>query len=108
MGGYQLLSVGSLDGGLKAVLDRQQLLGQRYRDQLQSDFQLLCQLGSESIELDLRSLEFMDGRFPGLLVELATTLQAQGRRLTVVAAPGVADVLRVTKLNQLFEVVVAH
>ncbi len=100
---YQLLIVDHSHDEIVASLPHRQLIGPEDRERLAGDFQRLCESNASIIKLDLRVLEFIDGHFPGMLVALARNLAAAGSRLTVNVSPDIAEVLKITKLDQLVE-----
>ena len=104
MRAFHLLTI-RIDGPtLHADVSNSQLLGEDLQ-KLEDDFERLPELSASVVRLDLRSVQFMDGRVPGALIKLSLSLTKVAARLSVVASPGVEDVLRVTKLDQLFEVI---
>jgi anti-anti-sigma regulatory factor len=103
--GFRLLNVYLKGGTLHATLACPRLVGPEYAEALEEDLGRLHSLGSGTVWLDLRGVAFVDNRFAGLIIGLWCSLAAAGRRLTVQARPPLANVFRVTKLDQLFEMI---
>lgn len=100
---FHLLAV-RFDGHmLQADVPYSQLIGPECIKNLVDDFERLCEFGASVVRLDLCSVQFIDPRFAGTLITLAVSLKKVGARLTVTASPELEAVLRITKLDQLFE-----
>ena len=105
MRAFHLLTV-RIDGHtLHADVPYSQLIGQECINNLIDDFEQLCEFGASVVRLDLRSVQFIDARFVGTLITLAVSLKKVRARLIVQASRDLAEVLRITKLDQLFELI---
>ena len=102
---FRLLTVRFDGHTLHAVLPYTRLIGHWYREGLTEDFGQLPEFGASVIRIDLRSVESIDGYFLRPLITLAKSLAAVGARLTVEVSPKMEEVLRITRLDRLFEVV---
>lgn len=101
----RLLTARAEGGTIHAALPLSRVMGRACRDGLEHDCRLLAETGAVAVRLDLRAVAFIDGAFFGVLVGLARDLRRAGGRLTVEASADLADVLRVTRLDRLIEVV---
>ena len=103
-GGYRLLKIRQEGDAMIAILPLSRMLGNDLSQTLREDCQRLVQHASFSIVLDLRQVEFIDGSFFTRVLELWRGLKARSIPLTVWLSPGLAEVARITKLDQLLEV----
>ena len=103
---FHLLTVRFDGNTLHADVPYSQLIGPECINNLIDDFEQLCEFGASVVRLDLRSVQFIDGRFAGTLIVLVRSLTKVGARLIVQASRDLAEVLRITKLDQLFELIV--
>lgn len=103
--GFRVLTVHPNGDTVIAVLPHHRLLGLEYREGLEHDYLRLSQLGGTAVRLDLRAVEYIDGAFLGLLIKLVKGLAAGDGRLTVEVSDNLAEILRITKMDRLFEVV---
>ena len=102
---FHLLTVRFDGNTLHAEVPYSQLIGPECINNLIDDFEQLCEFGASVVRLDLRSVQFIDGRFAGTLIVLVRSLTKVGARLTVQASHDLEEVFRITKLDQLFEVI---
>ena len=77
-------------------------MGNDQGELLRQDYQQLAATGSASVELDLRSVNFIDGRFFVRLLELRRALQERSIGLALLPSANLSDVLRITRLDRLF------
>ncbi len=103
--GFQLLQVHRAENAVRAVLPYRRLFGRQHREELENDFQRLCALSAAVVELDLRSVQYIDGSFGGLVVRLAKLLSETGRPLTVYASADLEQVFRVARMDRVFTIV---
>ena len=105
--GYRILQTLQHDDLIIAALPFSKILGNEFNQSLDEDYERLIQQASRRVVLDLRQVEFIDGSFFTKLLELRRGLIERSIRLTVQMSPDLAEVARVTKLDQLLEVVVS-
>lgn len=86
-----------------AVLPLSTILGHDLSQALRWDFERLVPCAPDSILLNFRQVEFIDGSFFCRVLELRRELQEHSFGLTVQLSPSLAEVARVTKLDQLLE-----
>lgn len=103
-GGYRVLEIRREGDALIALLPLSKMLGNESSQRLREDCQRLVRHASCSVVLDLRQVEFIDGSFFTRVLELRRGLTERSVRLTVRLSPGLAEVARITKLDQLLEV----
>jgi anti-anti-sigma regulatory factor len=102
---FRLLTVRFDGHTLHAVLPYTRLIGHWYREGLDEDLDRLPRFGASVVRLDLRSVEFIDGYFLRPLIILAKSLATVEAQLIVEVSPKMEEVLRITRLDRLFEVV---
>lgn len=102
---YQLLEVESRGNTLVAVLPTPRPSGDSIRDKLRHDFALLATQAPDCVELDLRTVEYMDGAITTQLIQLWKRLKDRETRLIIVPTQPLAEIFEITKLDRLFEVV---
>ncbi len=100
---FHLLAVRFDGHTLHADVPHSRLIGPECVNNLIDDFEQLREFGATVVQLDLRAVQFIVGRFAGTLIVLAQSLTKVGARLIVTASPELEEVLRATKLDQLFE-----
>ena len=103
MSDFELLEVQSEDGVTYAK--PRSMHGLAYLEALSRDLELLATTGELDVRLDLRSAEVLSSGAIGSWVRLHTTLEAEDRKLTVMASHRVVEVMRVIRLTGLFKVV---
>lgn len=102
---YQILQVQSRGDVVLAWLNESRVIGDLVRDRLRHDFNLLADRTESCVELDLRSVEYLDGALTSQLVFLWKRLKDRQARLVVVPTRTLAEIFEITKLDRLFEVV---
>lgn len=101
-GTFRILSVTFSGPRANAVLPMSHVLGEEVGNSLREDYRLLVDSATQMVELDLRSVEYIDASFFGLLLELRQALVARSISLSISVSPDLREVMRVTKLDQLF------
>jgi anti-anti-sigma regulatory factor len=71
---------------------------------LGADFDRLSQEPCELVVLDLRTVEFFPAAFISRIVKLSQLLKARAIPLRICAPAALRDVLRVSRLDRLFEI----
>lgn len=99
---FHILKVTTNGATTLAVLPLSQVLGNDQGELLNQDYRQLAATDSVSVELDLRSVEFIDGRFFVRLLDLRRTLQERSIELSLLPSPHLSDVLRITRLDRVF------
>jgi anti-anti-sigma factor len=102
---YRLIQVEARGDTLLAVLDQRTLMEPVARDALRHDFLLLIEQKPRRVELDLKAVEYMDGALTSQLIQLWKRLKDSEATLLVIPSPVLAEILEITKLDRLFEVV---
>jgi anti-anti-sigma regulatory factor len=101
---YKTLSVSLDNDTAQARLLANELKDRQVLTEFFADLELLSQMAVPRIRLDLSVASFLDGTVPGKLVELAQALSLTGTDLEIVTSPGVGEVLRLLKLDQMLKV----
>lgn len=80
--------------------------GIRAADELQAPFRKITEARPSLVVLDLAELQFVASLFLGLLVNFRKGIVYQGGRIQMAAVqPNIRDILKVTRLEELFEFV---
>src|SRR5688500_2736870 len=102
---YQLYSVHEDEGDRYASLPVRKIVGREIRQAIDDDFQGLVQQASGGVWLYLRCVDHCPGSFFNQLLKLHQSLQRRSCRLTLSVSANLEELLRITRLDQMFAVV---
>ena len=102
--GYKILEVNWHGRTAVAVLPLTRVVGCEMSQSLRDDFLRLAESAAESVELDLRTVACTDGSLFTRLLELRGALQKRSAALQLRVSGILKDVMAVTKLDQLLDV----
>ncbi len=101
---YEILEVGIVGRRLTAVLPLAQVLGHELSQSLRADYDRLAESPCESVELDLRQVEHVDGTCFSRLLELRGSLERRSISLEIRVSENLMQIIRFTKLDRLLQV----
>ena len=104
--GYEILEVSTVGGKLVAVLPLAQVVGHELSQTLRVDYLRLADSPCESVELDLRRVEHIDGTCFTRLLELRGVLERRSIHLDVRVSAMLLRIIQFTKLDRLLQVTV--
>ena len=104
---YHVLLVTDSENGMVIQLPLTKCAGKDLHQRMTEDFQHVIRHASRPVTLDLSQVKFIDAWFFTRLIELRKGLTEKSIGLTVHLSPGVADVAKTTKLDRIFDIVIA-
>jgi anti-anti-sigma regulatory factor len=102
--GYKILEVSSNGQTAVAMLPLSHVSGYELSQTLREDYVRLAASAPESVELDLRTVEFIDGSFFSRVVELRKALQQRSASLKIRVSANLKEIIELTKLNRVLDV----